>query len=644
MNPIPFHSADILLPRVPTPVWPVVACDQYTSEPEYWAETEKTVGEAPSTLNLILPEVYLNGDVAARTEAINRAMTEYLKNNVFTEYPGAMIYLERTLADGRVRRGLVGAIDLDAYDYDPAKKPLIRATEGTVLSRIPPRVAIRKDAPLELPHVMLLCDDPLRTVIEPLAEKKEKLTQVYDLTLMQGGGRICGWLLDEEAQNAVNEALLVLRGNEAEPMLFAVGDGNHSLATAKTCASLTDDPAAKEALVELVNIHDPALDFEPIYRVLTGIDRENLLTAWKSAYFAEPFDGSSPVTLVMGGKTATCFVPGLPSAAVQDFIDTYLVFNPGEVDYIHGKDVVLRLAEKENAAGFLFDGISKSGLFPYVKENGPLPRKTFSMGEAHDKRYYMEARRIRSHRADFPGVRRLLSCVRRAADDYGMIEDGDEIAVGLSGGKDSLSMLVALKELQRFYPKKFGLQAVAVSLFPEADYSELAAFCEKLGVPLRIVRTEIGHVVFDTRMEKNPCSLCARMRRGALHDAAKEMGCNKLALGHHFDDVIETFMLNLVHEGRLGTFLPVTYLSRKKLTVIRPLLYVKEKDIRYFVGKNPLPVLKNPCPADGATERETMKQLLTSMEKQYKGVKHRMFDAIRKDGLFEKFEEDPDGE
>ncbi len=648
MNELPFHGADILLPRVPTDVWPVVACDQYTSEPEYWTETEKTVGTAPSALRLILPEVYLNGNVTERVEQINAAMADYLKNNVFTEYPDAMIYLERTLADGRVRRGLIGAIDLDAYEYEAGKKPPIRSTEGTVLSRIPPRVAIRKDAPLELPHVMLLCDDPLRTVIEPLAGAKERMRRVYDLTLMQNGGRVAGWLLDAEARADVDAALKALKtAREKEngtPMLFAVGDGNHSLATAKTCAAMSDDPAAQCALVELVNIHDSALDFEPIYRVLTGTDLTALREALDAAFPRVPYEGSSPVTVVTGEEETAYYVSGLTSGAVQEFIDAYLKEHSGEVDYIHGEEVTRRLAQAEGAAGFLFDGISKAELFPWVEKNGALPRKTFSMGEAHDKRYYMEARRIRTHVRAYPGIRRILSFVRRAVDDYAMIGEGDVIAVGISGGKDSLTMLTALRELQRFYPKRFELKALAVSLFPEADYSEIGTFCDKLGVPLTVVRTEIGHVVFDTRKEKNPCSLCARMRRGALHDAAKELGCNKLALGHHFDDTVETFMLNLVHEGRLASFLPVTWLSRKQLTVIRPLLYVREKDVRYFVGKTPLPVLKNPCPADGETEREAMKQLLTSLEKQYKGVKHRIFDAMRKEGLFERTEEDAEEE
>lgn len=239
---------------------------------------------------------------------------------------------------------------------------------------------------------------------------------------------------------------------------------------------------------------------------------------------------------------------------------------------------------------------------------------------------------------DFVNIRRILSRVRCAVDEFHMLEDGDVVAVGLSGGKDSWTLLAALKELQRFYPKRFGLCAISVSMgFEGMDYEPMRSFCEELAVPLRIVETHIGSLIFEHRKEKNPCSLCAKMRRGILHQTAKEMGATKLALGHHYDDVVETFMLNLFHEGRLGVFLPVTYMSRRDLTVIRPMLYVPEKDIRYFAGHNPLPVLTNLCPADGETERETMKRMLAGLDRQYKGLKHRIFGAVKKGGLFEEY-------
>ena len=240
---------------------------------------------------------------------------------------------------------------------------------------------------------------------------------------------------------------------------------------------------------------------------------------------------------------------------------------------------------------------------------------------------------------EFNSIRHLLSCTRRAVEKYSMIAPGDKIAVGLSGGKDSLALLCALSDLRRFYPSPFELCGITVSMgFEGMDFSPLADFCRELGVGYRVVETELAHVIFDVRKESNPCSLCAKMRRGILHDAAKEMGCRKIALGHHYDDVIDTFMLNLFHEGRLEAFLPVTYLSRKEVTVIRPLLYAKEKDIRYFLSKNSLPVVKNLCPEDGHTEREKMKTMINSLDREYRGLKHRIFIAMEKGGLFEQKE------
>lgn len=228
-------------------------------------------------------------------------------------------------------------------------------------------------------------------------------------------------------------------------------------------------------------------------------------------------------------------------------------------------------------------------------------------------------------------MRRVLSYVRRAADDYEMIREGDRIAVGVSAGKDSLTLLCALAEMRRFYPKKYEVVAITVDMgFPGADFSAVAALCESLNVPYRVVKTDISTIIFDIRKEKNPCSLCAKMRRGALHNAAKEMGCAAVALGHHFDDVVDTFMLNLFFEGRIGCFQPVTYLTRVELRLIRPLLYMPEKDVRYFANKEKLPVVKSPCPADGNTERAEMKQLLTDLEHRYKGLRYRLFGAIQR--------------
>ena len=226
-------------------------------------------------------------------------------------------------------------------------------------------------------------------------------------------------------------------------------------------------------------------------------------------------------------------------------------------------------------------------------------------------------------------TRRLLSYVRRAVDDFEMIQDGDRICVGISGGKDSLALLAGLANLRHFYPKKFELVALTVDMgFDGVDYSEIETLCRELNVPYHVKKTEIAQIIFDIRKEKNPCSLCAKMRRGVLHSTAKELGCNKIAFGHHFDDVVETFMLNLFHEGRIGCFQPVTYLSRADITLIRPLLYMPEKDVRYFANRENLPVVKSPCPADGHTEREEMKKLLDGLERQHKGLRHRIFGAI----------------
>ena len=226
-------------------------------------------------------------------------------------------------------------------------------------------------------------------------------------------------------------------------------------------------------------------------------------------------------------------------------------------------------------------------------------------------------------------MKRLLSYVRRAVDDYGMIEDGDKIAVGISGGKDSLVLLETLSVMRRFYPKHYELVAITVDMgFEGSDFSTVAELCKRLNVEYKVVKTDIAKIIFEVRKESNPCSLCAKMRRGSLHAAAVESGCNKVALGHHYDDAIETFMMNLFFEGRIGCFSPVTYLSNRKITLIRPLIYTKEKDVLYFTRKRTLPIIVSPCPEDHATERENMKNLLSELERNNKGLKHRVFTAM----------------
>ena len=413
-----FTGADILLPdfnKVCAKKWAVIACDQFTSEPHYWESAEKAVGDAPSTLRVILPEVYLS-QTEQRVPVINAVMETYL-NDILCESPDSMIYVERVQSDGGVRRGIVMAIDLECYDFKKGASSLIRATEATVIERIPPRVAIRRDAKIELPHVMLLIDDPDRTVIEPLsADNCPKIA--YDTDLMLGGGHITGRFISESAKAKLSDALEALITPDAmqkrygdaslSPLLFAVGDGNHSLATAKTIyeelkASLGEAEAlehpARYALVEVVNIHDEALKFEPIYRVMFGVDSNDVLASLKA--YADKLDGSAEaqtteyITATESGSITFAHPDKqLTVGTLQDFIDSYIKSHPSaEVDYIHGEDSVKSLIS-DSSIGFIFSGMSKSELFKTVIYDGALPRKTFSMGHAEDKRYYLECRKI----------------------------------------------------------------------------------------------------------------------------------------------------------------------------------------------------------------------------------------------------------
>ncbi len=425
-NNFPFQSANILLPQnCDLSLWSVVACDQYTSQPEYWQRVEERVGRAPSALRLILPESCLEGpNVETDIMEINTTMTRYLREGRFKEYPNSLFYVERTLDCGKTRRGLIGMVDLEQYDYEPGSGAPIRATEGTVLSRIPPRVAVRKNAPIELPHVMLLADDPGKTVIEPLSSKTGAMEPVYDFELMERGGHMKGWKLGEQEQEQVFAALEALADPEAfqtryglkeklPVLLFAVGDGNHSLATAKECyeraKKLTppeqwDKLPSRYALCELVNLHDESLEFEPIHRVVFGVKPEDLLDALM-AYYPSAVQGRGEGHVLSftasrwskGEITVTNPRQQLPVGTLQVFLDEYCAAHPGSrIDYIHGADVAQRLAEeREDAIAFLLPAMGKEELFPTVIHDGVLPRKTFSMGEAHDKRFYLEARKIR---------------------------------------------------------------------------------------------------------------------------------------------------------------------------------------------------------------------------------------------------------
>ncbi len=394
MKQIHFVPADILLPKTDFERWAVVACDQYTSEPDYWRSVERTVGEAPSAYRLILPEAFLDDRPDERIRKINATMYAYLEKGVFEEYKNTFLYTERTQRDGRVLPGLVGAIDLDAYDYRPGARTPVRATEGTVLERIPPRVAIRRDAPLELPHILLLIDDPIGTVIEPLAARRNTMRKVYDFDLMQDGGHAAGYIVP--APEAITDALSALFADCENPLWFAIGDGNHSLAAAKACREQNPTPLNRYALVEVVNIHADALDFEPIYRVLYGADYADLMRQAR-AFFAP--DPTGQKIAVLHGDTSEVLQVApqstLPVGTLQCFLDEYLKGRDHvRIDYVHGEDTARRLAE-QGAVAFLFDGMQKDQLFPAILADGALPRKTFSMGLAHDKRYYIEARKIK---------------------------------------------------------------------------------------------------------------------------------------------------------------------------------------------------------------------------------------------------------
>ena len=410
-----FLPADILFPNVKSmEKWAVIACDQFTSDPAYWERVRSNAEGAPSTINLILPEAELGtSQEAEHTALINRTMAEYLKNNVFRTLKNAFVYVERTLENGSVRKGLVGMVDLDAYDYSTGSVSAIRATERTVVERIPPRMRVRRDAPIELPHILMLCDDHEKVLIEPIAEKKAALEKLYDFELMEGGNRIAGWLVDGAEAEAFNARLTEYTANvgikytdlNGVPMVFAVGDGNHSLATAKSCyeelkaqnpgVDLSDHPA-RFALVELENIHDEAQVFEPIHRVITKCDPRALLAALEREACA---DEGFEVRWFIGEETGTVYLDRnksqLAVGVLQGFLDGYLKEHAGEIDYIHDDDALIQLAKQENAIGFLLPAMEKSQLFRGVIADGILPRKTFSMGHSREKRYYLEGRKIK---------------------------------------------------------------------------------------------------------------------------------------------------------------------------------------------------------------------------------------------------------
>ena len=424
MHETAFSPANILLPQdCGLTKWAVVACDQYTSQPEYWERVDQFVGDAPSTLRLILPESKLESEhVEEEIQKINQTMEQYLEEGRLRELEDAMIFLERNLSNGKTRLDRIGKLDLEQYSYEKGSGTPIRATEGTVLSRIPPRMKVRKNAPIELPHIMVLIDDPKKEIIEPFLRKesKKQMQMIYSTTLMEQGGRVSGYLLSKEQADKVQKQLAGLADPArfaqfyhavGKPVLtYAMGDGNHSLATAKACweelkptlseAERQTHPA-RYALVELVNLHDDSLEFEPIHRVLFGVDPKQLLADLLAAYPGAHYGAGEghQITYVLPGERGILTVPHptaqLEVGTLQTFLDQYLEAHGGKIDYIHGEDVVEQLVQQPDSIGFLLPGMGKDQLFPTVIFDGALPRKTFSMGEAHDKRFYLEARKIK---------------------------------------------------------------------------------------------------------------------------------------------------------------------------------------------------------------------------------------------------------
>ena len=408
-----FTSTELLIPREELLAdWAVIACDQFTSEPAYWQAVRARTAGKPSALEIIFPEAELDEDRAARIASINAAMRRDLEGDIFRRFPDSFVYVERRLLDGSLRRGLVGVIDLDAYDYAADAVSAVRATEQTVLERIPPRVQIREGAVLETSHVMLLADDRRDGILSACESIKESLPRLYDLELMQGGGHIVGRLISGEAAETLRRAVSAYEEEASgrcaalgqAPLLYAVGDGNHSLAAAKACwerrkaarpaLAGTDDPA-RYAMVELQNIHDASQRFEPIHRLLLEVDAEALSAA--AAALSAP--GGYPIRcFAAGGERLLTLDPArgaLPVAILQPFLDAYLKEHGGRIDYIHGEESAIALAREKGGMALLLPAISKTDFFRGIAEDGVLPRKTFSMGHAREKRYYLECRRIR---------------------------------------------------------------------------------------------------------------------------------------------------------------------------------------------------------------------------------------------------------
>lgn len=444
LDNIGLHIPEILLPNKSTDLtkWAVVACDQYTSQMDYWNDVKKLVDTAPSSLNVIFPEVYLEDDDGdQRIENINNAMQQYLNDGVLEVMPNkGFVLVDRKTSQVPSRKGLVVAIDLEQYDFNKGSQTLIRATEGTIVDRLPPRVKVRQDAAIELPHIMVLIDDPDRTVIEPLFDQNP--TEIYNFELMMDSGQIKGYAIDapeaiEQVANALENLINpevfkkkynITDDNHNSPLLYAMGDGNHSLATAKAIwEKLKEDAGddlsimsnkARYALVELVNIHDEGLEFEPIHRLIFDVNPEQLLNDMQAHFKGDctihrcDNEADMNTRAMAAEREGTHIIPFTDSlsygyiqidnppftlelATLESFLNDYLEKVGGKVDFIHGVEVMNELGVKEGNMGFFFSSISKNTLFKTIIFDGVLPRKTFSMGEADEKRFYLEARKIK---------------------------------------------------------------------------------------------------------------------------------------------------------------------------------------------------------------------------------------------------------
>ncbi len=407
MRDIAIKTDKILLPDVSEmEAWATIACDQFTSEKEYWTELESFVKGKLTTLDLTLPEIYLEDNPDERIEKINKNIKDYLDKGVFKTYGDGFILTVRKTPFVNRRIGLVATIDLDKYEYGKKTESLVRATEGTIEERIPPRLKIRKNADVEFPHVMVLFDDEKREITEELYRNRENFKKIYDFDLNMGGGHIEGYFIEqtedifEKFRNLLSKERLVSKYGKEDKFLFAVGDGNHSLATAKTHwnnlkTSLTEEERkthpARYALVELVNIYDEGIYFEPIFRFVYGVDKNKFLSALESV------DGGEMRVYLDSNMRMLKGNNSLPNGilAVDNFIKEYIAENGGAVDYIHGEENLQKLVDgRDDAVGILFEKLNKADLFKYVSQNGAFPRKTFSMGEGVEKRYYLEGRRI----------------------------------------------------------------------------------------------------------------------------------------------------------------------------------------------------------------------------------------------------------